>query len=200
MTRSPPSRRRPRARGRKTRRLGLPKKKFPGPKYKHAAAMAFFEQPPQLTDYIIGKMKLTKREGDYDGFLAAKGVPYAMRLLKQIPVGATQRWASEVRDGVLWLTQTELGTFGNTEKEPFPLDGRTWVRDVAPSGMPVRRKWTEDGGRMVCEEHELEHERGGVVSITRIEVELKDGLVTVTVTDQASGASFRELFTKCSMR
>ena len=37
--------------------------------------MAFFEQPPQLTDYIIGKMKLTKREGDYDGFLAAKGVP-----------------------------------------------------------------------------------------------------------------------------
>ena len=48
--------------------------------------MAFFEQPPQLTDYIIGKMKLTKREGDYDGFLAAKGVPYAIRLLKQIPV------------------------------------------------------------------------------------------------------------------
>ena len=162
--------------------------------------MAFFEQPPQLTDYIIGKMKLTRREGDYDGFLAAKGVPYAIRLLKQIPVGATQRWASEVRDGVLWLTQTELGTFSNTEKEPFPLDGKTWVRDVAPSGMPVRRKWTEDGGRMVCEEHELEHERGGVVSITRIEVELKDGLVTVTVTDQASGASFRELFTKCSMR
>ena len=96
--------------------------------------MAFFEQPPQLTDYIIGKMKLTKREGDYDGFLAARGVPYAIRLLKQIPVGATQRWASEVRDGVLWLTQTELGTFGNTEKEPFPLDGKTWVRDVAPSG------------------------------------------------------------------
>ena len=200
MTRSGPLLPKARARGRKTRRLGLPQKKFPGPKYKHAAAMAFFEQPPQLTDYIIGKMKLTKREGDYDGFLAAKGVPYAMRLLKQIPVGATQRWASEVRDGVLWLTQTELGTFSNTEKEPFPLDGRTWVRDVAPSGMPVRRKWTEDGGRMVCEEHELEHERGGVVSITRIEVELKDGLVTVTVTDQASGASFRELFTKCSMR
>ena len=44
------------------------------------------------------------------------------------------------------------------------------------------------------------HERGGVVSITRIEVELNDGLVTVTVTAQASGASFRELFTKCSMR
>ena len=96
--------------------------------------MAFFEQPPQLTDYIIGKMRLTRREGDYDGFLAAKGVPYAIRLLKQIPVGATQRWASEVKDGVLWLTQTELGTFSNTEKEPFPLDGKTWVRDVAPSG------------------------------------------------------------------
>ena len=43
---------------------------------------------------------------------------------------------------------------------------------------------------MVCEEHELEHERGGVVSITRIEVELRRP-VTVTVTDQASGASFR---------
>ena len=62
--------------------------------------MAFFEQPPQLTDYIIGKMRLTRREGDYDGFLAAKGVPYAIRLLKQIPVGATQRWASEVKAGV----------------------------------------------------------------------------------------------------
>ena len=40
--------------------------------------MAFFEQPPQLTDYIIGKMRLTRREGDYDGFLAAKGVPEAL--------------------------------------------------------------------------------------------------------------------------
>ena len=40
----------------------------------------------------------------------------------------------------------------------------------------------------------------GEKGFSGIEVELKDGLVTVTVTDQASGASFRELFTKCSMR
>ena len=87
MTRSGPLLPKARARGRKTRRLGLPTKKSSPDSTK----MAFFEQPPQLTDYIIGKMKLTRREGDYDGFLAAKGVPYAIRLLKQIPVGATQR-------------------------------------------------------------------------------------------------------------
>ena len=61
--------------------------------------------------------------------------------------------------------------------------------------MPVRRKWTEDGGRM-AQEHELEHERAGPRS--RIEVELKDGLVTVTVTDPVGG--LLRSFTKCSMR
>lgn len=162
--------------------------------------MAFFEQPPSLTDYIVGKLKLTKREGDYDAFLALKGIPYPLRLIQQHLVGSTQRWSSEMKDGVLWLTQIELGTFSNTDREPFPLDGKTWIRDVNPASMPIRRKWREEDGKIIGEEHELEHERGGVKAITHIVVELKDGLVTVTMTDQASGTSFQELFTKCNMR
>ena len=56
---------------------------------------------PRLTDYIIGTMKLTRREGDYDAFLALRGVPYPVRL----------------------VLQTELGTFSDTAKAPVPLDG-----------------------------------------------------------------------------
>ena len=85
-----------------------------------------------------------------------------------------------MKDGVLWLTQTELGTFSNTEKEPFPLDGKTWVREVAPSGMPVRRKWTEDGGRMVCEEHELEHARDAVTQLHAQQGELFEAFNTLS--------------------
>ena len=78
---------------------------------------------PRLTDYIIGTMKLTRREGDYDAFLALRGVPYPVRLVLQNLVGSTRRWASEMKHGVLWLTETELGTFSDTAKVPVPLDG-----------------------------------------------------------------------------
>ncbi len=78
---------------------------------------------PRLTDYIIGTMKLTRREGDYDAFLALRGVPYPVRLVLQNLVGSTRRFASEMRHGVLWLTETELGTFSDTAKAPVPLDG-----------------------------------------------------------------------------
>ena len=78
---------------------------------------------PRLTDYIIGTMKLTRREGDYDAFLALRGVPYPVRLVLQNLVGSTRRWASEMKHGVLWLTETELGTFSDTAKAPVPLDG-----------------------------------------------------------------------------
>ena len=75
---------------------------------------------PRLTDYIIGTMKLTRREGDYDAFLALRGVPYPVRLVLQNLVGSTRRWASEMKHGVLWLTETELGTFSDTAKAPLP--------------------------------------------------------------------------------
>ena len=68
--------------------------------------------------------------------------------------------------------------------------GKTWVRDVNPAGVPVRRRWAEAGGSLVCEERELEHED----RVTRVEVAREGGLVAVTVTDQATGTSFRELF------
>ena len=171
---------------------------------------------PRLTDYIIGTMKLTRREGDYDAFLALRGVPYPVRLVLQNLVGSTRRFASEMKHGVLWLTETELGTFRDTAKAPVPLDGaarrpaasagamrrvasragKTWVRDVNPAGVPVRRRWAEAGGSLVCEERELEHED----RVTRVEVAREGGLVAVTVTDQATGTSFRELFAKCGAR
>ncbi len=78
---------------------------------------------PRLTEYIIGTMKLTRREGDYDAFLALRGVPYPVRLVLQNLVGSTRRFASEMKHGVLWLTETELGTFSDTAKAPVPLDG-----------------------------------------------------------------------------
>ena len=78
---------------------------------------------PRLTDYIIGTIKLTRREGDYDAFLALRGVPYPVRLVLQNLVGSTRRFASEMKHGVLWLTETELGTFSDTTKAPVPLDG-----------------------------------------------------------------------------
>ena len=74
--------------------------------------------------------------------------------------------------------------------------GKTWVRDVNPAGVPVRRRWAEAGGSLVCEERELEHED----RVTRVEVAREGGLVAVTVTDQATGTSFRELFAKCGAR
>ena len=65
-----------------------------------------------------------------------------------------------------------------------------------PAGVPGRRRWAEAGERWVCEERELAHED----RVTRVEVALEGGLVAVTVTDQATGTSFRELFAKCGVR
>ena len=138
---------------------------------------------PRLTDYIIGTMKLTRREGDYDAFLALRGVPYPVRLFsKSRPLRkvAARRPAVSAR-AMRWVASRA---------------GKTWVRDVNPAGVPVRRRWAEAGESLVCEERELEHED----RVTRVEVALEGGLVAVTVTDQATGTSFRELFAKCGVR
>ena len=79
---------------------------------------------PRLTDYIIGTMKLTRREGDYDAFLALRGVPYPVRLVLQNLVGSTRRFASEMKHGVLWLTETELGTRPERKRRSKPVKAK----------------------------------------------------------------------------
>ena len=92
-------------------------------------------------------------------------MPYAIRLLKQIPVGATQRWASEVKDGS--EMKAKAGHLQKTRRrKQFPLDGKTWVHDVAKGmkcgGSGRGRRPEEKSARRTMKEDEKRrrlHER-----------------------------------------
>ena len=64
-------------------------------------------------------MKLTKREGDFDGFLTAKKVPAPIKMIVKNLVGGKVSWKKEEKDGKVWLEKTELGTFSNTKHPAF---------------------------------------------------------------------------------